>query len=171
MITPTFVARGRSPVSAIDKAEGGRTESNSRLHSQADLKSPSSSRDSRLSRSNDFRAVSKMGPDNVVKNVGRRIRLLRVSRPGPRMTQEDLSRRARISVSFLSMIERGERSPHLETLARVAGGLGVTLETLFSADAQAGVEPILRPLLDACRKYKLGKREVALLVSIVRAMS
>jgi len=33
------------------------------------------------------------------------------------------------------------------------------------------VEPILRPLLDACRKYKLGKREVALLVSIVRAMS
>ena len=69
------------------------------------------------------------------------------------------------------MIERGERAPHLETLASIADGLGVALETLFSADVQAGVEPILRPLLDACRKHKLGKREVALLVSIVRAMS
>src|SRR4029077_2407764 len=55
----------------------------------------------------------------VVREVGRRIRNLRTSRPS-RMTQEDLSERARISVSFLSMIERGERSPHLETLAAIA---------------------------------------------------
>src|SRR5438105_6535104 len=59
---------------------------------------------------------------SVVKDVGRRIRQLRTSRSA-RMTQEDLSERARISVSFLSMIERGERSPHLETLASIAGAL------------------------------------------------
>jgi transcriptional regulator with XRE-family HTH domain len=67
---------------------------------------------------------------SVVKDVGRRIRQLRVSRSA-RMTQEDLSERARISVSFLSMIERGERSPHLETLAAIAQALEVRIADLF----------------------------------------
>lgn len=67
---------------------------------------------------------------SVVKEVGRRIRQLRVSRSA-RMTQEDLSERARISVSFLSMIERGERSPHLETLAAIAQALEVRIADLF----------------------------------------
>ena len=79
------------------------------------------------------------------------------------MTQEDLSARARISVSFLSMIERGERSPHLETLAKIAEALEVRIADFFaSADGDPGntVEPMYRPLLDACRKYNLGKRDV-----------
>ena len=110
---------------------------------------------------------------NVVKEVGRRIRQLRVTRSGPRMTQEDLSARARISVSFLSMIERGERSPHLETLAKIAEALEVRIADFFaSADGDPGntVEPMYRPLLDACRKYNLGKRDVDRLVGVVRTM-
>lgn len=50
------------------------------------------------------------------------------------MTQERLAERAEISVSFLSMIERGERSPHLETLDRLALGLEVGVEVLFRQD-------------------------------------
>lgn len=108
---------------------------------------------------------------SVVKDVGRRIRQLRVSRTGPRLTQEDLSERARISVSFLSMIERGERSPHLETLAKIAEALEVRMADLFhSGEEQDGVEPMYRPLLDACRKYNLGKRDVDRLVGVVRTM-
>ena len=110
---------------------------------------------------------------NVVKEVGRRIRQLRVSRVGARMTQEDLSERARISVSFLSMIERGERSPHLETLAAIAEALEVRMVDLFESsndDSVDGVEPIYRPLLEACRRHKLGKRDVERLVSVVRTM-
>ncbi len=108
---------------------------------------------------------------SVVKEVGRRIRHLRLSRAGPRMTQEDLSERARISVSFLSMIERGERSPHLETLAKIAEALEVRLADLFTSDqGDEGLEPVFKPLLEACRKYNLGKRDVDRLVGGVRTM-
>ncbi len=87
------------------------------------------------------------------------------------MTQEALSERARISVSFLSMIERGERSPHLETLAAIAEGLEVAVADLFREDGESdGVEPIYRPLIEACRKYNLGRRDVERLVSVVRNM-
>jgi transcriptional regulator with XRE-family HTH domain len=110
------------------------------------------------------------GQGSVVKDVGRRIRQLRVSR-SVRMTQEDLSERARISVSFLSMIERGERSPHLETLAAIAQALEVRVADLFLADGEShDVEPIFRPLLEACRKHNLGKRDVDRLISVVRTM-
>jgi transcriptional regulator with XRE-family HTH domain len=110
---------------------------------------------------------------NVVKEVGRRIRQLRLSRPGPKMTQEHLSERARISVSFLSMIERGERSPHLETLASIAEALEVRLADLFlSGEAQneETLDPLFQPLVEACRKHHLGKRDVDRLVSVVRNM-
>jgi transcriptional regulator with XRE-family HTH domain len=111
-----------------------------------------------------------MAQASVVKEVGLRIRHLRTSRVA-RMTQEDLSERARISVSFLSMIERGERSPHLETLARIAEALEVHLSELFRADNdESAVEPMFRPLIEACRKYNLGKRDVDRLVTVVRTM-
>ncbi len=87
------------------------------------------------------------------------------------MTQEDLSERARISVSFLSMIERGERSPHLETLAAIAEALDVGVADLFQREEDRdGIEPVFRPLLEACRRYNLGKRDVERLVSVVRNM-
>jgi transcriptional regulator with XRE-family HTH domain len=86
------------------------------------------------------------------------------------MTQEDLSERARISVSFLSMIERGERSPHLETLASIAEALEVRMADLFIDPDDRDIEPIYRPLIDACRKYNLGRRDVDRLVSVVRNM-
>ena len=111
-----------------------------------------------------------MGQATVVRDVGRKIRQLRMSRVGPRVTQEELSERARISVSFLSMIERGERSPHLETLSKIAGALEVPLAALFEEGKMDGVEPMYRPLIDACRKYNLGTRDVDRLVSVVRTM-
>jgi transcriptional regulator with XRE-family HTH domain len=105
----------------------------------------------------------------VVKEVGRRIRQLRMSR-STRMTQEHLSERARISVSFLSMIERGERSPHLETLAAIAQGLEVKVSDLFADEDDPEVEPVYKPLVEACRKFNLGKRDVDRLVSVMRNM-
>lgn len=69
---------------------------------------------------------------DVVRQLGQRIRELRTLRRTGRVTQEDLAERADISVSFLSMIERGERAPHIETLARIAEALEVELAELFS---------------------------------------
>jgi len=65
---------------------------------------------------------------NIVTAVGRRVRELRIM---SRLTQEQLAERAQISISFLSMIERGERAPHLETLQKLAAGLEVQIEELF----------------------------------------
>ena len=110
-----------------------------------------------------------MGQASVVKEVGRKIRQLRLSRVGPKLTQEELSERARISVSFLSMIERGERSPHLETLSKIAGALDVPVAAFFDQNDD-NVDPMYRPLIEACRKYNLGKRDVDRLVGVVRTM-
>ncbi|MBS2027241.1 MAG: helix-turn-helix transcriptional regulator [Deltaproteobacteria bacterium] len=75
---------------------------------------------------------------DVVRQLGQRIRELRTGRRSGPMTQEDLAERADISVSFLSMIERGERAPHLQTLAHIAGALEVELAELFVAAREAG---------------------------------
>ncbi len=41
------------------------------------------------------------------------------------MTQGELAEKAGVSLLTISRLERGERDPHLGTLARVAKGLGV----------------------------------------------
>ena len=87
------------------------------------------------------------------------------------MTQEELSERARISVSFLSMIERGERAPHLETLAAIADALDVRLAELFAEGQESTApDPVYGALIEACRRHNLDKRGVDLLVSMMRSM-
>lgn len=63
------------------------------------------------------------------------IRELRLRR---RMTQEDLARRAGVSQSLLSRIERGERRPRVETAEKIAGSLNTTLDGL---DVEVSREP------------------------------
>ena len=105
------------------------------------------------------------------KRIGQRIRELRTERP-ERWTQEELAERAKISVSFLSMIERGERVAHVETLESLARSLGVRLSDLFvePAEEAQGVEDLLRPLADLVRSRNLGLRDVEKLVSVARAL-
>lgn len=46
-------------------------------------------------------------------------------------TQEELAKRAKLSRSMLSNIERGEYSPSLAVAYRIAKALGATIEQLF----------------------------------------
>ena len=47
----------------------------------------------------------------------------------------------------------------------------VRMADLFLDDREsANVEAMYRPLIDACRKHNLGKRDVDRLVSVVRTM-
>ena len=111
-------------------------------------------------------------PSEIGKRIGHRIRELRTQRP-ERWTQEDLAERAKISVSFLSMIERGERVAHVETLASLAESLGVTLSELFSgtdAPAEVGEQDVLRPLNEFARARRLSSRDVEKLLGVARAM-
>jgi transcriptional regulator with XRE-family HTH domain len=111
---------------------------------------------------------------DLAKRLGQRIRELRTQRP-ERWTQEDLAERARISVSFLSMIERGERVAHVETLASLSESLGVSLAELFAgADGNTeGAEDeaaLLRPLADFVRSRRLNAQDIERLLGVARAM-
>lgn len=47
------------------------------------------------------------------------------------MTQEELSFRCSIHRAYMGTIERGEKSVTLDTVAKVAAGLGVEVKDLF----------------------------------------
>ena len=64
----------------------------------------------------------------VGSQLGQRIRDRRKTLS---FTQEELAEKAGIGGSYLSMIERGQRMPHLETLVRIAAALSVSLSQLF----------------------------------------
>lgn len=50
---------------------------------------------------------------------------LKSERRRRRLSQETLAHRARLSVSYISMLERGQRSPPLATLESLAKALAV----------------------------------------------
>ena len=51
-----------------------------------------------------------------------------------RLSLRELARRTSLSASYLSQLERGSASPTLETMRRLAEGLGVELPSLFEED-------------------------------------
>jgi transcriptional regulator with XRE-family HTH domain len=95
----------------------------------------------------------------LAMQLGRRIRELRKARL---YTQEELAEQANIGVSYLSMIERAERVPHLSTLSLLANALGVTLSQLFLDLDQtrgAGQKPMVpASCLSAEPEAERGKR-------------
>ena len=70
----------------------------------------------------------------VKRMLGRRIRALRLSRG---MTQEQLGEISDTNYKYLGSIERGERNPSLDNLARIAGGLGISLAELLTMEHEA----------------------------------
>jgi transcriptional regulator with XRE-family HTH domain len=64
--------------------------------------------------------------------LGQKIREIRKKR---KLSQTELAEKADVSFITISRIERGERDPHVRTLARIAKGLGVpAFELLRSAN-------------------------------------
>jgi transcriptional regulator with XRE-family HTH domain len=69
---------------------------------------------------------------------------VRVARKRQRMTLQDLTDRTGVSVSMLSMLERGLASPSIGTLVSVSSALGLHMAQLFQdASAQAS-SPVRR---------------------------
>lgn len=48
------------------------------------------------------------------------------------LTQANVAERTQLSVSYISMLERAQRDPALETVERVAGALGLDPVKLFA---------------------------------------
>jgi transcriptional regulator with XRE-family HTH domain len=100
--------------------------------------------------------------------LARRIRGLR-ERKG--MTQEDFASRCGISVSFTSLLERGERSPSYETLVEISQALEVTLSELFrDSPVEAYDDPYYAKLIDFARKARISRGQVDQLVAVAQAM-
>jgi len=70
-----------------------------------------------------------------------RLRGLRAERG---LTLDGLAERAAVSRSMISLIERGESSPTAAVLDRLAGGLGVTLASLFADEPRTNASPLSR---------------------------
>jgi len=51
---------------------------------------------------------------------------LRAVRAQQKLSQQVVAKKARVSVSYVSMLERGQRTPPLETLEVLAKALGVS---------------------------------------------
>jgi transcriptional regulator with XRE-family HTH domain len=108
---------------------------------------------------------------NIVKEVGKRIRFLRTARLNPGMTQEELAGMAEISVSFLSMIERGQRAPHLETLEKIASALQLPLAELFNFEGgPEKLDTLYKPLIEFCRKQTMTRKDVDRLLAVARTV-
>ncbi len=60
---------------------------------------------------------------------GRRVRELR---QGRELSLEELAHQAGLNWSYVGSVERGERNPGLESIARLAGGLGISITELFA---------------------------------------
>jgi transcriptional regulator with XRE-family HTH domain len=100
--------------------------------------------------------------------LARRIRALRERKA---LTQEDFAQRSGISVSFASLLERGERSPSYETLVQVASALDVSLPELFRDFSGGGYDdPYFGRLLDFARRTRLTRGQVDRLIAVAQAM-
>jgi transcriptional regulator with XRE-family HTH domain len=107
--------------------------------------------------------VTKIG-----NGLGQRIRDLRRTLF---FSQEELAERAKISVSFLSMIERSTRLPHVKTLAAIANAMGVTLSQLFLGIDESGDRPQPEVSLIAyLETLNLDEKDVEVLLLVARSL-
>jgi transcriptional regulator with XRE-family HTH domain len=112
--------------------------------------------------------MNALSGDSSLHALGRRVRRLR---EGLRLTQEEFSRRCGISVSFASLLERGERSPSYETLLTVARALEVPVSELFRDDASSdAAEPSHARLLDFARRAHLSRQQLDRWIAVGHAM-
>ncbi|GEM_PF-749460 len=92
--------------------------------------------------------------------VGLRIREAR--RLAQRSAKE-LAKAAGVSRGHLSQIERGQKTPSMEALARIAGALDLTLAHLLTIEASP---PLSEALAELERRWPISTEERALLASV-----
>lgn len=82
----------------------------------------------------------------VAELVGSRIREYRAKKG---LSQEELAHRADLHTAHLGQIERGEKSPTLDSLEKIVNALGITFEELFSFESvpSAVKEPLIEKIV------------------------
>lgn len=85
--------------------------------------------------------VERPSDDAVSAALGQRIKALR-ARLG--LTLAQLSQQSGVSRAMLSTIERGEKSPTLPIIVRIAGGFGMSLSNLLGAEPDPSSVAVIR---------------------------
>ena len=67
--------------------------------------------------------------------IGKNIRKCRLAK---KMRQEDLAEKTSLSVTYIGMIERGEKTPSLETLIALLNAIGVSADVVLCDVLTAG---------------------------------
>lgn len=62
-------------------------------------------------------------------SIGKNIRKFRISKG---LRQEDIAERASLSTNYVGMIERGEKTPSLETFINIVNAIGVSSDMVLS---------------------------------------
>lgn len=86
-------------------------------------------------------AAARQSDEAISAGLGLRIKTLRAD---AHLTLEDLSRRSSVSRAMLSKVERGEKSPTLPIIVRVAGGFGLSLSALLGAEPDLADVVVIR---------------------------
>ena len=67
----------------------------------------------------------------ITENFGKQVKKLRLEKE---MSQEELAEKLNIHRTYMSFIERGQRSPSLLLIFKISRALGIKLPELFSFD-------------------------------------
>lgn len=86
-------------------------------------------------------------------NIGKAIRLCRTQKD---MSLEDLASKAGISVSYLSLLERGKRDPNFSILQKISLGLGVPVSILVFLAAKDELNTVSPELADKLANLSLS---------------
>lgn len=100
-----------------------------------------------------------------LKDMGKRMRQKRLSQG---MTQEELAEKTGLSVVYIGMIERGERTPSLETFIQLADELDATADELLCGTMQKGYLTRLAKYEE--RITELSQEEAQKFYSVVDAL-
>ena len=87
------------------------------------------------------KAAGPAAEEALVAALGQRIKTLRAD---AEMTLEQLASRSGVSRAMLSKVERGEKSPTLSIVARIAGGFGISLSALLGAEPDSADVAVIR---------------------------
>ena len=100
------------------------------------------------------------------KELGKRIRAERRSQD---LTQEKLAEMAEISDSFMGHIERGGRTLSIETLAKLASALNMSIEYIICGEHNYQPNMLPEEILGALNQMSSSQRKVFL--SIMKTLA
>lgn len=90
---------------------------------------------------------------------------LRRARTERRRTLRDVSRRARVSLGYLSEVERGRKEPSSELLAAICEALGVPLPDLLTEAAETIAQSMAQSLGNGRGRRPIGLRHMDLRIA------